>query len=82
MVHQVSYLGYIHLKWSNLAHSLEKLAFLDPFLDPLIDFLDPQHILKHFKINSGHISYSIDQKNGPSSDFPSLDRPQIAQFSS
>ena len=31
MVHQVSSPGYIDLKWSNLAHSLQKLAFLDPF---------------------------------------------------
>ena len=34
MFHQVSSLDFIALKWSNLAHSLPKWAYLDPFLVP------------------------------------------------
>ena len=34
MVHQVSSLGYIDLKWSNLANTLQKLAFLVSFWTP------------------------------------------------
>ena len=50
--HEVSSLGYIDLKWSNLAHSLQKLANLDPYWTPL--FRDPKYIfccLKCFKSN-------------------------------
>ena len=71
----------IDLQLLNLAHSSSKLAFFGP----QIDFLELQNIffwcLKCFKSTSGHISHGIDQKNGPSSEFPSLNRPQIAQFS-
>ena len=85
MVHRVSSLGYIDLEWSNLAHSLQKLAFLDPF-GPQIDFLEPQNTflcrLKCFKSTYGHIFHDIDQKNGPSNEFPSLKRPERPQFSS
>ena len=38
--------------------------------------------LKCFKSASGHISHDIDQKNGPSSGSQSLNRPQMAYFSS
>ena len=84
MVHQASSLGSIDLEWSNLFQSLHKMALLDPFLDPKIDFLEPQNIffwlLKCFKCFSGHISHDIDQKNGPSNEFPSLKRPQMAKL--
>ena len=147
MVFQVSSLGYIDLKWSNLPHSLQKLAFLDPFwtpnwlsrapkyifvlskmlqihlwpnfpwhrpekwsikwvhhpektsngqiylmalrnwpFGPQIDILEAQNRffwrLKCFKSATGHISHGIDHKNDPSSKFPSLNKPQMAQFSS
>ena len=38
MVHQASSPGSIELKWSNLVHSLQKVAFLDSFLDPKLTF--------------------------------------------
>ena len=43
-VHQMSSLGYIDLKWSNLAHNLQKLANLDPFLDPKLTCWSPKYI--------------------------------------
>ena len=42
MVHQSSSLGSLDLKWSNLVPSLQKLAFLDPFLDPKLTFQSPK----------------------------------------
>ena len=41
-----------------------------------MDFLEPKNVffgtLKCFKSTSDHISYDIDQENGPPIDFPSL----------
>ena len=49
--------------WTNLAHSSQKLAFLDPIFGPQIDFLEPKNtffwFLKCFRSSSGHIYYDI-----------------------
>ena len=53
---------------------------------PQIDFLEPKNIFflrqKGFKSTSDHIFHDIDQKNVPSSEFPSMNRPQMVKFSS
>ena len=57
------------------------LSLFRPPFGPQIDFLEPKNIflrlLKCFKPFTGHISHAIDQKNGPLSEFPSLNRPQM-----
>ena len=51
---------------------------------PQIDFLEAQNIffwcLNCFKTTSGHISYDIDQKNGPSSEFPQPEKNSNGQI--
>ena len=63
---------------------LTKNGLVRPLFGPQIDFLEPQNIffwlLKCFKSFSGHISYGIDQKNCPLSEFPGLNRPSKLTF--